>query len=148
MTQAISCPGSIPLPIGPNLFSAPDARGRIHLLASQCRDCNERMFPARMRCVSCYGPNLETVSLDRTGKVESYTVIRQAPPGYGGDVPYVLGIVLLGNKVRVLSHLVGKPVDGWAAGDEVSSCVLPLPVASSQENLTLSYAFRDIALDR
>jgi hypothetical protein len=55
---------------------------------------------------------------------------------------------LLGNKVRVLSHLVGKPVDGWAAGDEVSSCVLPLPVASSQENLTLSYAFRDIALDR
>ncbi|SLN71120.1 Zn-ribbon domain-containing OB-fold protein [Oceanibacterium hippocampi] len=142
-----ACPGDKLIPIRPDLFTEPDACGRVRMLASRCRDCGEHMFPVRMRCVSCYGADLEKVPLDRFGKVESFTVVRQAPPGYAGGVPYVLGTVVLGNHVRILTHLIGKPDADWKAGDRVASCATVLPVNAGVHGEVLSYAFRDPATD-
>jgi uncharacterized OB-fold protein len=97
------------------------------IAGAQCLDCGRRMVPERMCCVSCFGRNLKPVSLGGQGVVECCTTVHQAPPGYDGPVPYVLAMVLLGNDVHVLSHLIGKPPHEWRRGDAVVPCRLHLP---------------------
>lgn len=138
-TRAASCPGNVMIPIRPGLFNEPDEAGRINLLGSKCEECGQRMFPSRIRCVSCYGARLSETKLGRVGKVDCFTTVRQAPPGYAGPVPYVLAMVVLGNDVHVLAHLTGKPVDAWRVGEDVVACALPLPGAGGER---AAYAFR------
>src|SRR5687768_11757979 len=75
--------------------------GEISLIGSHCRDCGGLSFPTRASCSRCFGHDLETVELTRLGRVERFTVVRQAPPGYFGPVPYVLGDVTLEDGVSV-----------------------------------------------
>lgn len=110
----------------------PGTRGDVRLVGRRCTACGVRVFPARLRCVSCFSERMERVVLSRLGKVDAFTVVREAPPGYHGPVPYVLGQVVFDNDIVALSHLVGKPVDDWRRGDIVASYVLELPAGSKQ----------------
>ncbi len=116
--------------------------GEISLIGSLCRDCGSRSFPTRASCSRCFGHNLETVALTRLGCVERFTVVRQAPPGYFGPVPYVLGDVTLEDGVSVLANLAGKPVEAWRAGDLVAAYVLRLPTQRSGDAAADCYCFR------
>jgi uncharacterized OB-fold protein len=137
-----ACPGDQPIAIQPGTFSEPTEQGDVQLLGSQCDDCGQRMFPARRRCVRCFGAALRGIALDREGSVVSLTIVRQAPPGYWGQTPYALGMVELGGEVQVLAHLVGKSVDTWRVGDSVQSCVLSLGLDSGGQCLGTTFAFR------
>ena len=126
-----------------NAFIEVNARGEIRLLGQRCRDCGTRFFPGgRSNCTRCYGAHLETVELDRSGTVDCFTVVRQAPQGYHGVVPYAIGNVALGASVMVIAQLIGKDPDTWRCGDKVVSCALDLPVDREGEALVRCYAFR------
>ena len=125
----------------PESFTGPGPRDEINLLGQRCRDCGARAFPQRMSCVRCYGHNLDPIPLDRTGRVVTCAVVRQAPSGYHGPLPYVIGNVALDDGVVVISQLVGKPIDEWRAGDAVAACAVRLPVAQGDSTLTV-YGFR------
>ena len=116
----------------PGATTEPGTRGDVRLVGRRCTVCGVRCFPARMRCVSCFSDRMERVELNRIGKVDAFTVAREAPPGYHGPVPYVLGQVVFDNDIVALSHLVGKPVDDWRRGDIVASYVLELPAGGKR----------------
>lgn len=145
-TNAMSnaCPGNQAAQIQPGTCGDPNADGTVHLLGSHCVDCNQKMFPVRRRCVSCFGADLKEIELRTEGTVTSYTVIRQAPPGYFGETPYVLGMVELDEELQVLTHLIGKPVDDWAVGDRVQSVGVFLPLDLGRTNTGMAFAFRTL----
>jgi len=89
------------------------------LLGSRCGACGTTTFPPRGFCPACRAAEgLQRVELAAKGRVHSYTVVRQAPPGV--EVPYVLAWVdLPSDQVRLMSKVVG------IAPEEV---VLDLPV--------------------
>lgn len=129
-------------PIQEGVFVGPDAEGTLALIGSECADCGQMMFPIRARCVKCFGGSLQNHRFDRQGKVVTFTVIRQAPPGFFGSVPYALGMVELEAGVQVLTHLVGKPPESWKAGDIVESCGMSLPLDPRAERYGQAFAFR------
>jgi hypothetical protein len=134
-----SCAGNDFVPIRPGMFCEPDKEGGIDLIGSRCRACGQAAFPARSSCPGCFDTRVEPCNLGRAGIVQSFTVVHQAPPGYQGPVPYVLALVCISDKVNVLTHLVGKPVDEWRLGDAVSACGLPL---QRDGVIVTAYAFR------
>jgi uncharacterized OB-fold protein len=74
------------------------------LLGSLCPACGMRMFPARGFCPACDSEAApEVVTLAPTGRVFSFTTVRQAP-GHR-PVPYTLAYVDLDDGVRVLAQL-------------------------------------------
>lgn len=77
------------------------------LLGSQCGSCGRKAFPPREVCPSCgEADHSDRVQLSRAGRIYSYTVVRQAPPGL--TTPYVLGYVdLPDDDVRVMSRIEG-----------------------------------------
>lgn len=80
------------------------------LIGSACRACGARAFPARPFCPACDSDQVDGgVQLARTGRLYSFTTIRQAPPGT--KVPYNLAYVDLDDGVRVMAQVEGDPGD-------------------------------------
>jgi uncharacterized OB-fold protein len=77
------------------------------LLGSRCGACGTTAFPVREFCPACRAvEGVEPVALSPRGRVHSFTVVRQAPPGV--EVPYVLAwIDLPSDRVRLMSTVVG-----------------------------------------
>ncbi len=77
--------------------------GGPRLMGSECLECGHRLFPVAAVCPNCMSDQLKPLPLSREGKVYSFTVLRQAPPGF--DSPSIISYVDLREGVRVFTHL-------------------------------------------
>lgn len=97
------------IPIRERLLSTPlSALGDVRLLGSKCKKCGEVGLGEVSSCQNCAGEDLEVIPLSGNGKLWTYTVIRQRPPGdFKGKVPMGEGLVELPDGIRVKSPLGG-----------------------------------------
>jgi len=140
--REVECPGNTAFRILGGAFSDPGANGEISLYAGRCRRCGKRSFPTRLRCVNCYGADIDIVPLSRVGNVLTFTIVRMAPAGYAGPVPYVVGQVRIGDDITVLAPLVGKAPEFWRAGDAVASYALTLRDGGQNSPAEVCFSFR------
>jgi len=87
--------------------------------AVKCVKCEKIFFPPRQVCNGCRGEEFGKVILAQAGAVETFTVIRVAPTGFGNEVPYAVGIVKLDDGVKVMAQIVDCDMDKLAIGDRV-----------------------------
>jgi uncharacterized OB-fold protein len=106
-------------PITPGLFEVDDD-GRLTLLGGRSAASGQTHFPRRPVCPFTGTDDIEPVELPRTGRLMWWTTVQVAPPGYGGPVPYGLGVVALDvePELRVVTRIVdpdqrrrGEPVE-------------------------------------
>lgn len=123
--------------LGPNevllredLFELPTAPGgEPRLLGSRCPSCGCHVFPRLDLCPNCDSDEpTERVVLGSSGTVFTYTVARQALPGF--DVPYVIAAVRLEEGVDVLAHIETDDVDEVRIGLPVKLSVGPIKTNS------------------
>ena len=87
--------------------------------AGKCKQCGKVFFPPRVVCHGCRGQAFDNVELARTGRVETYTVIRVAPSGFATQAPYAVGIIRLDDGVKITAQIVDCDVDKIDIGDPV-----------------------------
>ena len=87
------CSGMRHVQAAPGTYTEAGPRGEIQLVGQRCSACGTRCFPERSRCSRCFSDKLEPVALDRAGTVDCFAIVRQAPKGFAGPVPYVIGNV-------------------------------------------------------
>ena len=109
------------------------------LLGGRCAACGVLRFPHRNVCAACQATDLALVPLATSGTVYTFTVVRNKPPGYLGDVPYAFGFVELPEGLRVIATIAAEDVDAIAIGDVVEFELLTL---GSKPEAVLSYCFR------
>jgi uncharacterized OB-fold protein len=111
------------------------------LLGSRCSACGTLAFPAREFCPSCRAvEGLIEAELGTQGRVRTFTVVRQAPPGV--PVPYVLAQVdLADDDVRLLATVVGVAPEDVALDMPVALELTPFGTAADGAPL-LGYRFR------
>ncbi len=97
------------IPIREKLLTTPlSPLEDVHLLGSKCEDCGEVGLGEVSCCQNCAGDNIKVIPLSRNGKLWTYTVIRNKPPGdFKGKVPMGEGLVELPEGIRVKSPLGG-----------------------------------------
>ena len=76
------------------------------LRGNRCEECGTYFFGAPQFCIKCTSGKLKQVELSKVGKLYSYTIVRQAPPGWQGAVPYILGSVILPEGPQIISEIV------------------------------------------
>jgi uncharacterized protein len=109
------------------------------LLGGHCASCAALQFPRREVCPQCQHDAVESVTLAGEGEVFTYTVVRSAPPGYLGEVPYAYGVVTLDDALRVTTTITSDDLDALAIGDRVAFEVITL---GDGEAAVTSYAYR------
>ena len=86
------------------------------LTGIRCGECQALAIPPKEFCPSCGKRAWSPVLLDGTGEVISFTVIRVAPRGFTGDVPYAVAVVRLREGASVIGRVVDIPLDALAVG--------------------------------
>ncbi|MGQ4557589.1 OB-fold domain-containing protein [Halobellus sp. GM3] len=89
------------------------------LTTTQCRDCGDLQFPPRIVCPECHSDDLEFVDLPDEGELFAFSTVRAgAPMGMESEVPFVTGIVDLG-EVRLSARIDGAEYEDLSIGDPV-----------------------------
>ena len=86
------------------------------LTGIRCGRCGELAIPPKEFCASCQQRDWQPVPLAGSGVIVSYTVIRVAPRGRGGEVPYASAVVTLREGVSLMGRIVDIPLDTLAIG--------------------------------
>ena len=131
-------------PFREGLFKWPLKEGEeTSLIGSRCKLCQRNFFPPRNICPFCYQEGvLEEAPLSRRGKLETYSVVRQAPPRY--PVPYIVAYITLPEGLRVFSQVVDCRPEDLKIGMEMEVVVKELRVNENGDQL-MGYKFRPVS---
>lgn len=89
-------------PLRPGMFNLPGSLDApVQLLGNRCRACGQPFFPKRHYCAACTSGDLEDTEFSDSGKIETFTVVRQQPPGAAITPPYAIVRVKLDNGPTV-----------------------------------------------
>lgn len=144
MTEAEEKTGKKMVPLKGGLFRLPDSRdGRPVLIGSRCPTCGTHFFPKRAVCLNCYREGLGDADLSGRGKLLTYTVARQTPPGSLIEAPYIIAVVELPETVAVESVLRAD-LDAVKVGMDVE-IVLARMKEDDEGNDVMSFMFEPVA---
>lgn len=93
---------------------------RYGLIGEVCPHCEGKIFPPRDVCPHCGEEARDAYTFSGQGEVYSYTIMRDAPTGFEGTVPYTVAIIKLEEGPMVTAQLtdvdeeqveIGMPVE-------------------------------------
>jgi uncharacterized OB-fold protein len=85
--------------------------------ARACADCGEPYGHEPSVCRECGAEAFETESLPGAARLYASTVIRVPGSDHRGQEPFVVGLVDVGNAVRVTARIEGAEADERPAPD-------------------------------
>lgn len=71
------------------------------IVGGKCRRCGKIHLPPKPLCDRCFSKDFEWTDIPRRGKLLTFTIIHVAPPRFQQMTPYAVGIVQLGNGLRI-----------------------------------------------
>ncbi len=118
------------------------------LIGSQCSACQAVTFPAQSRCPREGTQTMETIELPTRGTLIAWTT-QGFPPAipYAGDptgasfVPFTVGLIQLGDLIRVEGKLTEQDTDKIDFGMDVELQIVPFYTdAEGDEIMTFAFA--------
>ncbi len=92
---------------------------RYRLEAGKCKKCEVIQFPGRAICPECGSKKSEPVTLSGKGTLETFTITRIAPEGFGDITPYAVGIIELEEGVKIMAQITDCDPETLKIGDKV-----------------------------
>lgn len=130
------------VPVKEGLFTLPSSPGELpRLIGCRCKSCGEAFFPKRGVCARCLRDDLEEVQLSTRGKLYTFCVVRQAPPGL--KAPYAMGITELPEGVRITALIATAEPEKLKVGMEVELLIEGFR-RNEEGKEVLAYKFRPI----
>jgi uncharacterized OB-fold protein len=102
-----------------------DAAAQQKLVMQRCKDCHAWVWTPRPSCNECGSEKIEWTPMSGKGEVYSFTVIRQiagraASQAFKNDIPYVVAWVDLNEGPRLITNIIGCPVEDVKLGMKVA----------------------------
>lgn len=130
------------VPLREGIFRLPSsADEEPALIGSRCQNCGDHFFPKRHICLSCGQEEIEEAALGRRGKIWTYTVARQTPPGSLMQAPYVIAVVQLTEGAMVQAVLSDCDLEAVHIGMEVEMVVEKMGTSADGDDL-MAFKFK------
>jgi hypothetical protein len=120
-----------------------EEKPRYRLMGEECAKCGAKHFPKTPVC-GCGGAEFKPYKLPESGRVLSWTVIRNAPLGYERFTPYVVALIELEDGTRLLSQVVDIEPDAVKAGMRVEYTFRKVTEDGQAGLLQYGYKFRPV----
>jgi uncharacterized OB-fold protein len=138
----------MPKALAPEISTWPDEDPQ--LIGSRCGACAATTFPRQQRCPKCSKAEMSDVLLPRRGTIIAWTT-QGFPPGapYAGPtgkdfVPFGVGLVQLGDEIRVEGRLTENDPAKLKFGMEVELAMVPFTTDADGDEI-ITFAFQPIA---
>ena len=116
--SATESPAPVRVPTKPVPIASPEsapfwqAAKEHRLLIPRCNACKKFWFPPSQLCPHCLSADTGWEAVSGRGRIYSFVVFHRVyHPAFAGEVPYVVAIVELEEGPRMLTNIVGMPVD-------------------------------------
>ena len=101
-----------------------DAAAQQKLIIQRCKNCQSWVWTPRPSCNECGSEKVEWTQVSGKGEIYSFTVIRQvvgraASQAFEPDIPYVIAWVDLDEGPRLITNIIGCPVEDVKLGMKV-----------------------------
>ena len=113
------------------------------LLGSRCTACGAHHFPRHDSCPYCAAEDPVPTELSGSGTLWAWTAVTSAPPGYGGAVPYGLGVVELPEGIRVIARVTESDPGALSLGQPMRLRIVPLH-SDADGNDVVTFAFSPV----
>jgi uncharacterized OB-fold protein len=120
-----------------------EEKPRYRLIGEECTKCGAKYYP-KMPVCSCGGTEFKPYKLSETGKIESWTVIRNAPLGYERFTPYVVALIELDDGVHIMSQVVDIEPEAVKAGMKVEYTFRKVTEDGNAGLIQYGYKFRPV----
>jgi uncharacterized OB-fold protein len=120
-----------------------EEKPRYRLMGEECAKCGSKHYPKTPVC-NCGSTEFKPYKLAEVGKVQSWTVIRNAPQGYERFTPYVVALIELDDGVNILSQVVDIEPDAVKAGMKVEYAFSKVTEDGQAGLLQYGYKFRPV----
>jgi len=132
--------------LAPDVSTWPDEN--FQLVGSRCDNCGATTWPRQSRCPRCSKADMSDTLLPRRGTVVTWTTQEFLPkPEFAGGqnaqtfAPFAVGLVELGDDVRVEARLTEKDPENIRIGMEVELGMVPFFVDDEgNEIMTIAFA--------
>lgn len=115
----------------------PDTRGIVQtfwdgtqqgrLLIQHCDECGKQVFYPRIVCPHCGGTELTFQEHSGLGQIYSFTVVsKPTHPAFKAEAPYIVALVELDGGGRMMSNIVGCPIEDVHIGMPVQVTFQPV----------------------
>jgi uncharacterized protein len=94
------------------------ARGELRL--RKCDDCSSIIWYPRAFCPACSSQKTSWITSSGRGTIYAFSITRKGAGAWAEKGPYVIAYIELEEGPRVLSNIVGCPVDSVSIGMAVS----------------------------
>ena len=135
------------VPFAADVFTWPSDAPQ--LIGARCPQCVAVTFPMQPSCPRCGSTQMERHLLPRRGTLWSWTTQEFLPkePYAGGETeetfkPFGVGVVQLGDEVRVEARLTEADPKKLKSGGEVELTLFPF--RTEGETTVLSFAFKPV----
>jgi uncharacterized OB-fold protein len=132
------------VPFAPEVFTWPSDEPQ--LIGSRCAKCAAITFPAQPSCPRCGAVEMERRLLPRRGSLWSWTTQGFLPkePYAGGETaetfkPFGVGVVQLGDEVKVEGRLTESDPAKLHIGGEVELTIIPFRTEGDIEVVTFAF---------
>lgn len=116
---------------------------RYNLRGNRCEICGTSFFPARKVCAKCRRKGkLVWEEMPREGKIVSWTEVHVGPKGFENETPYMLAIVELSNKARLLTQIVDSQGGAVKIGARVQKCFRKIAESGEEGPIAYGYKFK------
>ena len=136
------------IPFAPDVFTWPSDAPQ--LIGARCVPCGAVTFPVQASCPRCGAPEMERHLLPRRGTLWTWTTQEFLPkkPYAGGETPetftpFGIGLVQLGDEVRVEGRLTERDPDKLRIGMDVELVIVPFRLDDDGTEV-VTYAFAPI----
>lgn len=130
------------VPLREGLFTVPDDPDEApRLYGTVCPRCETRFAGQRAICLACAHRGLERCLLGPSGRVSTFTIVRQTPPGSVAEAPYVIAQVRLDDGPSVQTVLTGVAPETVTVGMPVEMTLFTVR-QDDEGNDIVAYAFR------
>jgi uncharacterized OB-fold protein len=111
------------------------------LIGSICKECGKQYYPSIYKCRKCGSYNILDKGMPSTGKVLTYTLLREILPGFEDQEPMIIAIIELDNGVKILSQIVDSSIDNIEIDDKVKIVFRKIRSLGSSDQILYGYKF-------
>ncbi len=92
---------------------------RYRLEAGKCAKCGKIFMPPRLVCDACGSRQFAKTTLQDTGVIHTFAVVRTPPAGFTGQAPYVLAVVELDGGPKLTMQIADCAPEDAHIGDRI-----------------------------